>query len=183
MVVMEVLKVESILRVFAAIVFVITACLVGFDRQTKLLFGVLTRTATFRDLNALYAVVWIDSVAAAYNVMQVLRSYLLPVSMESPSYTHRYFAWGIYFLDQIIAYIVFAGNTAAMQGSMLAVTGEKSFGWMKVCDKFTRFCAQIGGGLFCGYIAAATMAVISSISAYSLFRIYSSKYLLVLKPK
>ncbi|CAI9779642.1 unnamed protein product [Fraxinus pennsylvanica] len=81
------------------------------------------------------------------------------------------------------AYIVFAANSAAAQASMLAVTGESSFQWMKVCNRFTRFCIEIGGALLCGYFASIFMVVISSVSAYNLFRFYSPKQFLLLKGK
>ncbi|KAL0453473.1 UNVERIFIED_CONTAM: CASP-like protein 2C1, partial [Sesamum latifolium] len=79
------------------------------------------------------------------------------------------------------SYVVFAATTAGVQASALALTGEKSFQWMKLCNKYTRFCFQIGGALACGYIAAILMVITSSISAYALFRLYSPKHFLLLK--
>lgn len=64
---------------------------------------------------------------------------------------------------------------------MLAITGSDAFQWLKVCDKFTRFCVQIGGALLCGYAASIIMALISTISAYQVFRMYSPKWFLRLK--
>ncbi|KAH6779439.1 hypothetical protein C2S52_010676 [Perilla frutescens var. hirtella] len=108
---------------------------------------------------------------------------MLPGSTESLTASYRYVAWGIYLLDQVGAYVVFAANTAAVQASTVAISGEKSFQWMKLCNRFTRFCFQIGGALICGYVAAVLMAITASISAYSLFRIYSPKHFLLLKEK
>ncbi|KAL2534781.1 CASP-like protein 2C1 [Abeliophyllum distichum] len=174
---------EAFLRVFATVFLVLTACLVGFDTQTKILFYSVVRKATYRDLNALFVLVWIDSAAAAYNLLQLFRCYLWPVSKEDLTSNYKYLAWGFYLLDQAAVYIVFAANSAAVQASMFAVTGESSLQWMKLCNRFTRFCTQTGVALLCGYFASIFMAVISSISAYNLFRFYSPNQFLLLKGK
>ncbi|OVA20932.1 Uncharacterized protein family UPF0497 [Macleaya cordata] len=80
------------------------------------------------------------------------------------------------------AYVSFATNTAAAQAALLAITGANNFQWLKVCNIYTRFCIQCGGALSCGLVASILMSVISSISAYNLFRHYSSKEFLVFKP-
>ncbi|CAI9765738.1 unnamed protein product [Fraxinus pennsylvanica] len=80
-------------------------------------------------------------------------------------------------------YTVFAANSAAVQASTFALIGESSLQWMKLCNRFTRFCTQIAGALLCGYVASIFMAVISAMSAYNLFRFYSSKQFLLLKGK
>ncbi|CAA0809708.1 CASP-like protein 2C1 [Striga hermonthica] len=166
---------EALLRIISVVMLALTACLVAFDSQTKTLFFTLTKTATFRDMNALYVIVWIDTAVATYNLLQLLRGYMLPGFRKDLTPSHRFVGWAVYLLDQVATYTVFAGNTAAVQASMLAVTGEKSLQWMKVCNKFTRFCTQIGGALLCGYVAAILMVITSSISAYGLFRLYSPK--------
>ncbi|KZV29577.1 hypothetical protein F511_00855 [Dorcoceras hygrometricum] len=176
---------EILFRTCATVFLVLTLCLVGFDHQTKLLFNVITKKATFRDLNVLFVLVWIDTAAAVSNVMQLLlRGYFMCGSKRDLSRTsYLYLAWGFYILDQGMVYMVFAATSSAVQGSMFAVTGEKRFAWIKVCDKFTMFCVQIGAALACGYLATLFMAITSSMSAFDLFRLYSPKQFLLLKPK
>jgi len=82
---------------------------------------------------------------------------------------------------QIAVYITFAANTAALEASMIAVSGAEAFQWLKLCDRFRRFCVQIGGALLCGYAASFLMALISSVSAYNLFRFYSPNWFLRFK--
>lgn len=82
---------------------------------------------------------------------------------------------------QLAAYITFAANSAAFEAAFLAVTGANELQWMKLCNRFTRFCIQIGGALICGFLSSLLMAVISSISAFNLFRLYSPKRLLLFK--
>ncbi|KAB1204225.1 hypothetical protein CJ030_MR8G028306 [Morella rubra] len=169
------------LRICAILFLVLTASLLGSDAQTKLVFY-LERKATFRDLDALIILVYVESGAACYYLLQVCKS---PFSawfegnLKWPS--PICLAWVCFLLDQ--AYITFAANSAALESSLFAVTGEKEFQWMKLCNRFTRFCIQIGGALLCGYVASFLMAVISFLSAFNLFRNYSPKRFLSLKEK
>uniref|UniRef100_A0A5B7AU82 CASP-like protein n=2 Tax=Davidia involucrata TaxID=16924 RepID=A0A5B7AU82_DAVIN len=178
---MEIVKKEAFLRLFAILLLVLTACLVGFDTQTKVIFASITRKATFRDLNAFLVLVCIDSLAAGYNLLQVVRCYLSFRFKGDLMGSYKNLAWVCFLSDQAVVYTVFAANSAALEASVLAVSGAKGFQWMKLCNRYTRFCIQIGGALLCGYGASLFMAVISSISAYTLFRLYSPKQFLLLK--
>ncbi|KAF8392910.1 hypothetical protein HHK36_021150 [Tetracentron sinense] len=178
-----ILKAEGFLRFFSLGLLALTACLVGLDAQTKEIFFSLERKATFRDLNALLALVYVDSIAAGYNLLQLSKCFFISGFNGNPTGSYKNLAWVFFFLDQMAAYVCFAANLAATQASLLAVTGASQFQWMKICNRYTRFCIQIGGALLCGLIASLVMAVISSISAFNLFRLYSSKQFLVLKGK
>ncbi|XP_024927410.3 CASP-like protein 2C1 isoform X2 [Ziziphus jujuba] len=153
---------EVLLRICSVLVLVLTACLVGLDTQTKR-FTFFERKATFRDLQALSCSV----LSARFDV--------------NWKGSHIYLAWVCFLLDQIAIYITFAANSAALQASLLSLTGAKDFQWMKLCNTFTRFCFQIGGGLLSGFSACLLMAAMSSISAFNLFRLYSPKRFLFLK--
>ncbi|KAK7329813.1 hypothetical protein VNO77_23993 [Canavalia gladiata] len=170
---------EVFLRVLAIVVLVVTACLVAFDTQTKVVILTIEKTATYKDMNALKILVYITSVAAGYNFLQLCKHSTCSKGNFQGSYI--YMAWICFLLDQIAVYITFAANTAAFGASMLAVTGSEALQWLKVCDKFTRFCIQIGGALLCGYVASILMALISAISAYKVFRMYSPKWFMRLK--
>lgn len=50
----DIVKKEFMLRLFATLLLALTACLVGFDSQTKVLFYTLHIKATFKYLNALW---------------------------------------------------------------------------------------------------------------------------------
>ncbi|XP_051120981.1 CASP-like protein 2C1 [Andrographis paniculata] len=181
------MRMEDVVRSVSTAMLVLTACLVALDTQTKIIILTFAKKATFTDLNALYVLVWIDAAAASYNLIQLLRSYMMPRFRQQQqqhqlvSCNYLAWAWATYLSDQATVYVVFAANTAATQASILAITGEKSFGWMKLCNRYTRFCMQIGGALFCGYVAVILMAITSSISGYALFRHYSPKHFLILK--
>ncbi|KAF3452806.1 hypothetical protein FNV43_RR03239 [Rhamnella rubrinervis] len=178
----KIMKTEILLRICAVLDLVLTACLVRLDTQTKR-FTFFDRKATFRDLDALQVLVYVATVAAGYNLLQLIKcSVSAAVSFEGNwKGSYLYLAWVCFLLDQIAVYITFMANSAALQASLLAVTGAKDFQWMKLCNTFTRFCVQIGGSLLCGYMACLLMAFTSSISAFNLFRLYSPKRFLLLK--
>ncbi|XP_071724131.1 CASP-like protein 2C1 [Rutidosis leptorrhynchoides] len=171
-------KAEVCLRLSAILLLVLTACLVAFDSQQKVIFYVDIKV-TYKDLKALVVLVCVDSVAAAYNLVQLVRC-SSSFKVKSKSF-YIYLAWATYLLDQIAVYMVFATTCAALEHSVLVLTGSKSFQWLKWCNRFTTFCFQTGGALACNYVATAAMALISLISAFNLFRLYSPKNFLLLK--
>ncbi|XWS52189.1 hypothetical protein CRYUN_Cryun11dG0045800 [Craigia yunnanensis] len=175
-------KIEAFLRLCAILSLVLTACLLGFDSQTKVIFYV-EKKASFKDLRALIGLVYITSLTAAYNLLQLSCYSFSAWCKESSVESYRYLAWLRYVLDQVAVYVVFAGNLAAFEHSLLVVIGEKNFQWLKWCNKYTRFCFQIGGSLLCGCVASFIMLFIASISAFNLFRLYSPKKFLLLKSK
>ncbi|TXG60996.1 hypothetical protein EZV62_012359 [Acer yangbiense] len=83
--------------------------------------------------------------------------------------------------SMVVVYLTFATNSAAVEHAILAITGMKEFQWMKWCNRFTRFCFQVGGAIVCGYVACALMASLTFISAFNLFRLYSPQKFLRLK--
>ncbi|KAI5675381.1 hypothetical protein M9H77_06331 [Catharanthus roseus] len=183
MVEMEKLQKQGVLlRITATALLILTLLLVRFNTQTKVLFLTLVKKATYRDLDPLFVLVWVDLAAAAYNVVHVLICFFFPIKEELGT-IYRSLAWASYLVDQGVVYLVFAANSAATEASLLAVKGSNSFQWMKVCNRFTRFCYQVGGALFCGLLASIVLALVSSLSAYRLFRLYSTKQFLLLKKK
>lgn len=170
---------EVYLRVSAIVVLVLTACLVAFDTQTKVLLLSIEKKATYKDLNALKISVYVTSVAAGYNLLQLCKHF--PWFRGNFKGSYMCMAWMFFLLDQIAVYLVFGANTATLGASLLAVTGSEAFQWLKVCNKFTRFCIQIASAVLCGYAASIIMALISTISAYKVLSMYSPKWLLRLK--
>ncbi|PON56854.1 Casparian strip membrane protein [Parasponia andersonii] len=171
-------KAQLILRVLAVSLLVFTASLVGFSTETKEVL-LVRKKATFRDLNSLYVSVYVYSVAAGYNLLRLCN--LSAWFERNSKWTNVGLVWAGLLLDQLAIYFTFGANTAALQASILAVTGQNEFQWMKLCNRFTRFCIQIGGAMICGYIACIVMILVTSFSAFNLFRLYSPKRFLLLK--
>ncbi|XP_010260176.2 PREDICTED: CASP-like protein 2C1 [Nelumbo nucifera] len=175
------LKIEALLRLFTVGLLVLTACLVGTDKQTKTVFFSVERKATVKDLDALVILMIVETVVAFYHLLQLGKCFFFPRFKENKALPYSTQAWVFFFLDQTVTYIYFGATIAAAQASALSVTGASDFQWMKVCNIYTRFCIQIGGSLFCGLVAALLMSIVSSISAFNLFRHYSPKQFFALK--
>ncbi|KAL5549090.1 hypothetical protein UlMin_004321 [Ulmus minor] len=175
-------KSEIVLRISSVLLLVLTACLVGFDTQTKAVFYI-TKKATYKDLKVLTVLVYVFLVAAGYNLLRLCNSSYPAWFKSKFKGSNVYYAWISFLLDQIVVYVTFATHSAAFEGALIAVKGVEDFQWMKVCDKFKKFCFQIGGALLCGYFACLIMIVISSISAFHLFRLYSPKRFFLLEGK
>ncbi|KAF7838054.1 CASP-like protein 2C1 [Senna tora] len=178
---MEFLMSEVRVRVCAIVFLVLTASLVASDSQTKVIIFTYRKKATYHDLQALKILVYIASAAAAYNFLQLCIYFVSPLSTLSSKGYLLYMTWFCFLLDQMAVYITFGANTGAMEGAMIALKGEEVFEWTKVCNRFSRFCYQIGAALLFGYLASIFMALISSLSAYKLFRFYSPNSFLRLK--
>ncbi|KAF5461767.1 hypothetical protein F2P56_017840 [Juglans regia] len=172
-------EISVFLRLSAILFLVLTACLVGLDAQSKRIFYT-ERKATFKDLDALMVLVYVESAAACYNLLHLCKR-SISTWFEGYSKWSLCVSWVILLVDQVAAYITFGANLAALQSAVFAVTGEKDFQWMKLCNRYSRFCIQIGGGLLGGFVASLLMALLSSISAFDLFRHYSPKRFLFLK--
>ncbi|XP_044463515.1 CASP-like protein 2C1 [Mangifera indica] len=175
-------KTEAFLRLCSILIFVLAGCLVRFDTQTKfIIFS--KRKITFKDLNALQALVYAAFGAAGYNLLQLSRCTFFIICFHGnlSKSSYRYLAWICYLLDQLVVYLTFATNSTAIEQSMLVVTGMKEYQWAKWCYKYTRFCFQIGGAIFCSYVACCLMAFTTFLSAFNLFRLYSPNKFLCLK--
>uniref|UniRef100_A0A2P2QQT4 CASP-like protein n=1 Tax=Rhizophora mucronata TaxID=61149 RepID=A0A2P2QQT4_RHIMU len=173
-------RIEASLRLCAILLLILSACLVGLDSQTKFMIY-LRREVTYKSLKAFPVLVYVDSAAAAYNLLQLSRFSLSAFSKANYKGPYSYLAWGCYLLDQLAVYMTFGATTAATEHSILVVTGVEIFQWTAWCNKFTRFCLQIGGALLSGYLAFGVMVLLSFISAFNVFRLYSPKQFLRLK--
>ncbi|XP_022929778.1 CASP-like protein 2C1 isoform X1 [Cucurbita moschata] len=177
-------RTEWILRLCAIICLVLTVFLMGFDKETTQIFGV-DKTASFRSLGALKVIMFVDSIAAAYNILQLAKCWISahpkpPFQLQT--HFHLPLFWLSFFIDQAGAYLTFAANTAGMEAAFVAVRGNQEFQWMKLCNRFHRYCYQAAGAFLCGYAAVLTMLLISFLSAFNLFRHYSPNHFLRLKP-
>ncbi|KAF7806616.1 putative xyloglucan endotransglucosylase/hydrolase protein 23 [Senna tora] len=109
-------------------VLVLTACLVAFDTQTKVVFLAIEKKATYADLESLKMLVYIASASAGYNMLQLMRGYCGAKYIGSKSKCVS-MAWVCLLLDELVAYVTFGANSAAITGSMLAVTGAEALQW------------------------------------------------------
>ncbi|KAM0942819.1 putative casparian strip membrane protein [Dioscorea sansibarensis] len=163
--------VEGFLRVAAIVLATMSALLVGLDTQTKTILFI-PKKATAKDLQALWVVMIIASLAACYQVTRLLCMAFV-WWVKRPCLCGKLEAWICLLLDQATMYMMFAGTVAATQASMVALKGvTEPFYWSKLCNIYTRFCFQIGGGLACALVASLLLVILSSISANHLVKLY-----------
>ncbi|KAJ3708002.1 hypothetical protein LUZ61_011707 [Rhynchospora tenuis] len=170
----RVVKVEVALRFVCMVLGAMTALLMGLNAQTKTVFFI-QRKASAKDIEALWILTMVAAAAAGYNFLQLLRCIYSSVQKESSCCSNRAVAWFCFVLDQAAVYAVFSTTLAALQGAMIALTGIHSLQWSKLCNIYSRFCVQVGGSLFCSFMTALAMALVASVSAYRLFRLYPSR--------
>ncbi|XP_039142326.1 CASP-like protein 2C2 [Dioscorea cayenensis subsp. rotundata] len=136
--------VEGFLRVASIVLATMSALLVGLDTQTKTILFI-PKKATAKDLQALWVVLIIASVAACY---QVTRLFCVAFVwwVNRPCLSSKLVAWICLLLEQAITYMMFVETVAATQASIVALKGVmEPFYWSKLCNIYTRFCIQIGG--------------------------------------
>ncbi|XAR65749.1 hypothetical protein NMG60_11009959 [Bertholletia excelsa] len=160
---------ELVLRCVICGLGLLAAVLVGSDTQVKEIFSI-QKKAKFTDMKALVFLVVANGLAAAYSLVQGLRCV---VSMVRGSVLfNKPLAWAIFSGDQLMSYLSLAAVAAATQSAAFAKLGEPELQWMKVCNMYGKFCNQVGEGIASALIASLAMVVLSSISAFSLFRLY-----------
>ncbi|XP_074590935.1 CASP-like protein 2B1 [Curcuma longa] len=160
---------ELALRCAITVFGVLTASLTASNAQTREFFS-LQRTARFTDMKALVFMVATTGVVAGLSLIHVLRCAFSmakgSVLLDMP------LAWAIFSVDQAMAYLTLAAVSAAMQASVLGKFGQPELQWMKVCDLYAKFCKRGEEGLVCAVLVCVCMVVVSSMSAFNLFRLY-----------
>ncbi|CAL9073616.1 unnamed protein product [Musa acuminata var. zebrina] len=167
----KVLRAESVLRILSLVFAAMAALLVGLDTQTKTVFFV-TRTATVKDMDALWVMTVVFSVVAGYHLLHLFRCMAFTWLGKNPCHCNKFVAWLYFVLDQGSTYATFGATMAALQAALVGLFGVGSLQWSKLCNIYTRFCDQIAGGIICGLVATLVMAVVSAISAHRLFQLY-----------
>lgn len=165
---------EGFLRLVSLALTAVTALLLGLDRQTKQIIFTVERTADVRSLRALWVLTLTASAAAGYNLLQLGKCVAVAKFARDKVPCRRWEAWLCFALDQVAMYAVLATAASAMQGSLVAVVGSREMQWTKICNIYTRFCHQVGGGLVCAMGATAFMTMVSMLSSQHLVQLYPS---------
>ncbi|KAL9254042.1 CASP-like protein [Drosera capensis] len=167
---------ELVLRILICVLGVLAAALVGSDSQVRVFFSI-EKKAKFTDMKSMVQLlcdfrflVAANGIAATYSLIQVLRcvvSMIRGTVLFSKSQ-----AWIIFSGDQAVAYLSLSALAAASQSSIYGKQGQEEFQWIKLCNMYGKFCNQAGEGVASAVVVTLSMAIVSSISAYSLFRLY-----------
>ncbi|KAL8160806.1 hypothetical protein V2J09_012295 [Rumex salicifolius] len=160
---------ELVLRVLICGLGALAVFLIATDTQVRVIFTI-QKKAKFTEIKAMVFLVVANGIMTSYSLVQVVRC---AVSMLRGSVLfNKPLAWAIFSGDQLMAYLSLAAVAAALQSSAIAKLGQSELQWMKVCDLFEKYCNQAAGGVASAVIATIFAALTSSISAYTLFRLF-----------
>ncbi|KAF3594779.1 hypothetical protein DY000_02026659 [Brassica cretica] len=160
---------EVLLRCSATALALLALILIVTDTQVKKIFTIEKR-AKYTDMKALVFLVVANGIAAAYSLLQSVRCVV--GSMKGSVLLNKSLAWAIFLSDQAVAYMSVAAIAASAESGLIGIRGEEKLQWMKVCNMFGKFCNRSAGGTASALLASIAMVFVSSISAFSLFRLY-----------
>ncbi|GMI72668.1 CASP-like protein 2B2 [Hibiscus trionum] len=163
---------ELVLRCLICGLSVLAAVLVGTDTEVKEIFTI-QKKARFTDMKALVFLVVANGISAAYSLVQAVRCV---VGMVRGSVLFsKPLALAIFSGDQGLAYLNVAAVGAAAQSAVFAKMGQTQLQWMVICNMYGKFCNQVGEGIAVALLVCIIMVVLSSISAFGVFRLYGAK--------
>ncbi|GAB2219143.1 hypothetical protein Droror1_Dr00006773 [Drosera rotundifolia] len=177
-------KAQVLLRLSAAILLILAACLTHTNAQTKVLFDIYEKRATSKDLPVLIIGEYVFFAAASYNLLQVMRLFSLSaqqITVPKFALSYSVLPWLFFILDQAVVYMLYAINFAEVGVAIPALFGVDSLQWLKMCSYYTRFCYQAAGHVLCSFTAAFLLIFVAAISASNVLRFYSPKHFLSLK--
>ncbi|KAL4368235.1 hypothetical protein GQ457_05G031220 [Hibiscus cannabinus] len=160
---------ELVLRCLICGFSVLAAVLVGTDTQVKEIFTI-QKAARFTEMKALVFLVVANGIAAAYSLVQAARCVVGMVRASVLS--SKPLALAIFSADQALAYLNVAAVGAAAQSAVFAKLGQRQLQWMVICNMYGKFCNQVGEGIAVALLVCILMVVLSSISAFGLFRLH-----------
>ncbi|KAH0870717.1 hypothetical protein Bca4012_079766 [Brassica carinata] len=160
---------EVLLRCSATALALLALILIVTDTQVKKIFTIEKR-AKYTDMKALVFLVVANGITAAYSLLQSVRCVV--GSMKGSVLLNKSLAWAIFLSDQAMAYMSVAAIAASAESGLIGIRGEEKLQWMKVCNMFGKFCNRAAGGTASALLASIAMVFVSSISAFSLFRLY-----------
>ncbi|XP_009136766.1 CASP-like protein 2B1 [Brassica rapa] len=160
---------ELLLRCSATALALLALILIVTNTQVKQIFTIEKR-AKYTDMKALVFLVVANGIAAAYSLLQSVRCVV--GSVKGSVLFNKSLAWAIFLSDQAVAYMSVAAIAASAESGLIGIRGEDELQWMKVCNMFGKFCNRAAGGTASAVLASVAMVFVSSISAFSLFRLY-----------
>ncbi|KAL2339265.1 hypothetical protein Fmac_013711 [Flemingia macrophylla] len=162
---------ELVLRGVSLGLGVLAIVLIVTDTQVKEFFS-FQKKAKFTDMKVLVFLVVANGLTVGYSLVQGLRCV---VSMVRGNVLFsKHLAWLIFSGDQVMAYVTVAAAAAAMQSGLIGREGQAEFQWMKLCNMYGKFCNQMGEGIATAFVVSLSMVLLSSLSAFSLFRLYGA---------
>ncbi|KAH7416126.1 hypothetical protein KP509_14G076700 [Ceratopteris richardii] len=128
--------------------------------------GTVFTSVKYSDSSGLLFLVAADALAAAYCMFSFLGLTVGSLVSGSSGKAGR---WAIFAIDQITAYILLSGVSAASEVLYLADKGMPKAQWEAMCETYGYFCHMVTASIVLGFLAVILLAILSVLSARNLF--------------
>ncbi|KAE8710076.1 Endosomal targeting BRO1-like domain-containing protein [Hibiscus syriacus] len=153
-------KVQTTVRVFAAVSALTAICLMATSSQTVVLFG-FTIKAHYSYSSAMRFLFVTDAIVlSASSVLSPIFVYHLRRSGSSP----KSFFY-LFLHDMVIMVLAISGCAASTAVGYISRYGEQKMGWMAICNRVNKFCNHMTIAIVLSYLAFFSyfaLAVMSS---------------------
>ncbi|XP_021902902.1 CASP-like protein F16 isoform X2 [Carica papaya] len=103
-----------------------------------------------------------NGICAGYSLLSAIIA-----AMPRPPTMPR--AWTLFFLDQVLTYVILGAGAVATEVVYLAHKGDTAIAWSEACGTFGGFCHKATASVIITFVVVAFYAVLSLISSYKLF--------------
>ncbi|KAJ3679481.1 hypothetical protein LUZ60_017492 [Juncus effusus] len=155
-------RVETLLRV-APLGLCIAALVVMLRNSQSNDFGSLS----YSDLGAFKYLVYANGICASYSLFSAFYT-------AKPRQITLSRSWIMFFLDQVLTYMILAAGTVSTEILYLAYNGDENVTWSKQCSVFDTFCSKATKSVGITFGAVLCYVFLSLISSYRLFSSYET---------
>ncbi|XP_027332576.1 CASP-like protein 2A1 [Abrus precatorius] len=122
---------------------------------------------SYTDVGAFRYLVHANGICAGYSLFSAVI-----VALPRPSTMPR--AWTLFFLDQVLTYIILGAGVASGELLYLAEKGDAPITWSSACGSFGPFCHKVIASTSITFVAVLCYVLLSLISSYKLFSKYDA---------
>lgn len=160
------------LRLLAFVNTLAAAIVLGLDKQSKevsmQVFPTLPPvnipvTAKWKYMSAFVYLVVVNAIACGYAAVS-----LALVLVDRGQTSGRLSSLMVVIFDLLMVVLLFSGIGGATAVGLLGYNGNSHVQWKKVCNKFGKFCAQVGGALAVSFAGATIFLLLVVLATLKL---------------
>ncbi|XP_009803956.1 CASP-like protein 1E1 [Nicotiana tabacum] len=160
------------LRFLAFVLTLVAAIVLGVDKQTTVVAVQLVptlpainvrATAKWHHMSAFVYFVVVNAIACAYAAMSL-------VLLLANRGKKKGLSLMIILLDLITVALLFSGGGAALAVGLIGYKGNSHVRWIKVCDKFDRFCGQVAAAIVISLVGSALFLLLVLLAVLNLHK-------------
>lgn len=170
--------VDLILRLLAIGATISAAIVMGTNKQTgsfPVALGpggvpILARlSAKYHYSPAFIYFVVVNAVACGYTALSLIPSVAGKLAARSGAYPNTS-AFLLAVSDLVMVALVSSGASAAAAIAYVGLKGNHHTQWLKICNKFDRFCDHTAGAIVISFVGDLIFMVLTIMSIYSMYR-------------